>query len=607
MVLCWYRPPHSPVEHFDVFESLLKQAELGYSDIYVAGDINCNLLQDSRVSYTTRLINIIEAYQLTQVISDATRITSNTSTLIDLFITNNTESIIYSGVYPLSISDHNLIFAIRKIGIPRRSPRYVETRNFKKFNANAFLSDIKNSHLPQFDSNLVNINETWHIWKSNFLNILNKHAPRRVIKVRNKPAPWLNSEIKKEMFKRDSLKKKAIKSGSQNDWLTFKKAKNAVNYSIRCAKSVYYRHKLNENVGDQKTTWKVLNDLMGKKSAVTEVNEILTSTNTTLRNAEQIANHFNVHFTEIGPRLAANLPVSATNAEVYLKREQSSFEFAEIKSSRVLKLLCKLDITKATGLDQISNKVIKLAAPVIYKQLTELFNLSLKSGEYPDEWKLAKVFPVFKAGERNDPNNYRPISILSTISRVFEKLVYEQIYNYLIKHNLLDSRQSGFRSLHSTVTALLDLTNQWCFNIDRGLVSGILFLDLKKAFDTVDHQLLLTKLEYIGIRGHALEWFKSYLVNRFQVVYTNGVLSEKAILRCGVPQGSILGPLLFLIYINDLTTMADYATVRMYADDTNMTFTACSIPELQHDMDIDLQFLQSWLIFLVYLKKYHPV
>ena len=335
---------------------------------------------------------------------------------------------------------------------------------------------------------------------------------------------------------------------------------------------------------------------MGKKSAVTEVNEILTSTNTTLKNAEHIANHFNVHFTEIGPHLATNLPVSTINAEDYLKREPSSFEFAEIKSSRVFKLLSKLDVTKATGLDQISNKVLKLAAPVIYKQLTDLFNLSLKTREYPDDWKLAKVSPVFKAGERNDPNNYRPISVLSTISRVFEKLVYEQIYNYLIKNNILDTRQSGFRSLHSTVTALLDLTNQWCFNIDRGLVSGVLFLDLKKAFDTVDHRLLLTKLDYIGVRDHALEWFKSYLLNRFQIVYTNGVLSEKAILKCGVPQGSILGPLLFLIYINDLTTIADYATVRMYADDTNMTFTACSIPELQHDMNVDLQFLQNWLI-----------
>ena len=133
-------------------------------------------------------------------------------------------------------------------------------------------------------------------------------------------------------------------------------------------------------------------------------------------------------------------------------------------------------------------------------------------------------------------------------------------------------------------------------NIDRGLVNGILFLDLKKAFDTVGHYLILMKLEYIGIRGYALEWFKSYLVNRFQIVFKNGVLSDKAILRCGVPQGSILGQLLFLIYINDLTTIADNATVRMYADDTNMTFTACSIPELQHYVNIDLQFLENWLI-----------
>lgn len=234
--------------------------------------------------------------------------------------------------------------------------------------------------MPQFDSNSVNINEAWHIWKSNFLHILNKHAPKRGIIVRKRPAPWLNSEIKKEMFNRDSLKKKAIKLGSQNNWSTFKKARNTVNDSIRRTKSKYYRHKLNENAGDHKTTWKALNDLMGKKSVVTEVNEILMSTNITLNNAGHIANHFNVDFTyyKIGPHLATNLPVTTMNEEDYLKREPSSFGFAEIKSSRVFKLLSKLHITKATGLDQISNKVLKLAAPVIYKQLTELFNLSLK-------------------------------------------------------------------------------------------------------------------------------------------------------------------------------------------------------------------------------------
>ena len=145
LVYCWYPPPHSPAEHFDIFESKLEQAEMFYSDIYITGDINSNLLNLGD-SYTMRLINILEAYQLSQVISEPTRVTNSTSTLIDLFITNNEESVVHSGVYPLAISDHNLIFAVRKIGVRRQSPRYVETRNFKKFNANTFLSDLRNSH-----------------------------------------------------------------------------------------------------------------------------------------------------------------------------------------------------------------------------------------------------------------------------------------------------------------------------------------------------------------------------------------------------------------------------------------------------------------------------
>ena len=212
------------------------------------------------------------------------------------------------------------------------------------------------------------------------------------------------------------------------------------------------------------------------------------------------------------------------------------------------------------------------------------------------DWKLAKVSPIYKTGERIDPNNYRPISVLSTIARIFEKVIYEQLYDYLSRKNILDPRQSGFRSLHSTVTALLDVTNQWCFNIDRGLINGVLFLDLKKAFDTVDHNLLLIKLEYMGVRGQTLEWFKSYLSNRSQVVFINGVLSEDEQIKCGVPQGSILGPLLFLIYINDLSSIIDFATTRMYADDTNLTFTACNIPELQEQMSVDIQCLKNWLI-----------
>ena len=221
--------------------------------------------------------------------------------------------------------------------------------------------------------------------------------------------------------------------------------------------------------------------------------------------------------------------------------------------------------------------------------------MSIKLNVFPCDWKVARVSPIFKAGERNDTNNYRPISVLWTVPRIFERLIYEQFYSYLNRHNLLNQRQSGFRSLHSTVTAVLDLTNQWCFNIDRGMISGVIFLDLKKAFDTVDHNLLLTKLKHYGMQEKTLQWFRSYLSDRSQRVYINGILSDKEQITCGVPQGSTLGPLLFLIYINDLSSAIDFATTRMYADDSNLTYTACGIPTLQYEMKRDIERLKDWL------------
>ena len=207
-------------------------------------------------------------------------------------------------------------------------------------------------------------------------------------------------------------------------------------------------------------------------------------------------------------------------------------------------LLSKLCKSKATGLDTISARLLRECADLIADPMCSIFNQSVRSGIFPQEWKCAKVIPLFKEGNHSDLNNYRPISIVPIVAKVFERIIYDQVYGYLTENNLTSSQQSGFRSLHSTVTALLEATNNWAFNIDKGSVNAVVFLDLKKAFDTVDHSILLSKLFEYGIRGVAYEWFRSYLDNRNQQCFVNGSLSNSQILTCGIPQGTILGPLL---------------------------------------------------------------
>ena len=181
------------------------------------------------------------------------------------------------------------------------------------------------------------------------------------------------------------------------------------------------------------------------------------------------------------------------------------------------------------------------------------------SGIFPDDWKCARVTPLFKQGESSDLNNYRPISVISVVAKVFGRIVYDQLYNLLNSEEIISKQQSGFRSLHSTVTALLEATDSWAFNIDRGYVNAVVFLDLKKAFNTVDHEILLTKMNRCGIQGKTLDWFKSYLTNHTQQCSVNGCLPDFTTLKCGVPQGTILCPLLFLIYVNDLTNCLSFS------------------------------------------------
>ena len=261
---------------------------------------------------------------------------------------------------------------------------------------------------------------------------------------------------------------------------------------------------------------------------------------------------------------------SDIETETYLTPTETSFSLKAPTLNVVYKLLSKLNERKSAGLDNILNKLLKMAATIVSPSLTLIFAKSIETGISPDEWKLARVTPIFKKGERDDPNNYRPISVIPTVAKIFEKCVCDQLSEYINANNLLSHCQSGFRSLHSTLTALVDAANSWSVNIDNGLVNGVVFIDLRKAFDTIGHNILLPKLRIYGVDTISIKWFEPYFFRRSQRCSLAGQLSNAAPISCGIPQGSNLGPPLFLVYINDLPNCLRLTSPMMFADDTNL-------------------------------------
>ena len=257
-----------------------------------------------------------------------------------------------------------------------------------------------------------------------------------------------------------------------------------------------------------------------------------------------------------------------------------------------------LKANKTTGLDKIPPKILKLSASIVAPFLTYIFNLSLVTGIYIDDWKRAGVTPIFKSGDRRQCANYRPISILPAVSKVFEKEVFHQVYGYLTENCMLSKFQSGFRPKHCTLMALIQMCDE-CKNenMDNGKMNGVVFLDIKKAFDSINYGILLNKMKKcFGISSIELKWFELYLSNREQQCSINEQLSSKKTITCGVPQGSILGPLLFLLYINDLPECLRSTTPCMYADDTQIFSSSYDANELVIKLNSDLACVRNWLI-----------
>ena len=588
----WCRPPDANAEILMAFESLIDRIEMLGLEVNIIGDFNCNVGATLLESHTKKLLGICNLYQYHQLIREPTSITEKTASRIDLFITNNNDLFSRSGVCHIGISDHSLIFAVRKFSLPKRSPLIVQSRQFRNFDGDLFRTDLSLVpwHLVYYE---LNPNSAWEMWSNMFLKISDFHAPKRSRKIRNNHAPWLTPELKKLMFQRDKLKRVANINKTETNWGSYKSACNNVNISIKKAKAEYYERYFEENMGDMRKTWKGINMIMGRSSRTTEISNIIVD-DSCCTDPNDISNALNAHFTKIGPTLANSIPETGNSFEDFINPSISNFSLTETNVGVVHRLIKSLALNEATGLDGISSRLLREAADIVVPSLTYIINFSIRSGVFPDKWKVAKVLPVYKDDIKSEASNYRPISILPIVSKIIEKIIFNQLYEYLTTNSLLAESQPGFRPQHSTVTALLEATNDWYLNIDNGLLNGALFLDLKKAFDTVNHEILLRKLQIYGVDLHSLRWFKSYLSNRKQSTFVNGTQSSYLYILCGVPQGSVLGPLLFLVYINDIEQCELSSKVEMYAD-TSLTTSSPDPMTLEFKLNSDLKKIQNWL------------
>ena len=436
-------------------------------------------------------------------------------------------------------------------------------------------------------------NVLWNEFKSNFLAVAEKHAPIRQRRVKREHKPWLTKEIKRLMYHRDYLKRQSVRFTSSTYNEAYKRCKNKLNKLIKMTKGEYFKTKLS-NANNSKNSWQAINELLNKKPKSTQVTQ-LNVDDQVITGDRNIADCFNQYFSSIGCKLSESIHNINIEPMAFVTPVESSFHFSRISVQEVLSALNQLNLRKSPGLDGISVKLLKDTSDVIAQPLANIFNLSLQTGIFPDDWKIAKISPVFKEGNKTDCGNYRPISVISVVAKLFEGLVYNQLRTFISDNNILVKQQSGFRSQHSTETALLGSTNEWLYNMDSGLINGVLFLDLKKAFDTVDHEILLKKLHLYIIKGTPYAWLKSYIQNRKQICLMNGKKSHAREIRCGVPQGSNLGPILFLLYINDLPKCLEATRANLFADDTNLSCAGLDVSEIEIKLKKDLENVHSWL------------
>ena len=427
-------------------------------------------------------------------------------------------------------------------------------RCYRNFNQERFKQDAANINWDETINNNLDVNSSISVLIKKYNEILDTHAPFKKLtkkELNRINKPWLTKGILSAIKNKDKLYKKFLKSKeTDNKNMLFDKFKiyrNLISNLIRKSKKMHYTLYFNSNINNIKKTWQGIKEIISLKSSSKAQPYSINLNGKIITDAKTIADSFNDYFSNIANKLSNKIVPSTNSFQDYLDNpNENSFFLSPVTEGELKSCICSMKVDKSNGPNSIPTPILKLTCETIAKPLTNIINNSFQNGIFPDFFKIAQVIPIYKKGCKLDRSNYRPISLLSNISKLFEKLMHNRLSNFLKTSNIIYELQFGFRKKHSTVQTLIDITEKIRKALDENKIACGVFVDLQKAFDTVNTEILLSKLNYYGVRGIPLLWFKSYLSERKQFVNIQGEFSYTSKISSGVPQGSILGPLLFL-------------------------------------------------------------
>ena len=578
IVINVYRPPEGDKQTFitRLSDMLSDIEDLHDYEVIVMGDMNFNVKEDDAL--VNQLLNKMRLLGLSQEINESTR----KNATLDLIFSNLRRNFIRTGVFNIHISDHYPIYLIRKKFNITKAKITIQGRSYIKLPIEAFKREIDGYDWNAFDQS-QDVTSSWCEYEQVIRAILDKFCPLKSFEIPEYRDPWMSQDVYEQIRDKNFRLQTARLSNLDIDWEIANNAKNACNKKVyRCRKN-FFKEQLINYENDHKKFWRVINSIIpGQPNKTKNVKLVDQDTNIPVPDSDT-ANYVNQYFTQIGPVLAKDMHIPWKQ---YDNPATNFIEPFETNVQEVNKLVNNININKSSAIDNISTKYLKAAFKHTPGKLVKIFNMSFAQNSVPSSWKISKVTPIPKSGNLKSVNNYRPISLLPLPCKLLEKIVHNRVYGFLTREGILTKFQGGFRSGHSTTSTLAEFTDDIKRELNVANNTIAAFIDLRKAFDTVDHSVLLCKLNHYGIHSDNYHWFEDYLSNRFQVVNVNGTFSDRAEVVCGVPQGSILGPLLFLLYVNDVIKCIKNCKIKLYADDT-VIYTA------HHDFALSRTLLQE--------------